>query len=94
MKAGDAVIAQLDAQVDGIDILLSGHTHNRIHQPVQVNGATIIQSGCHASFIGRLDVELAPGRDWAYELPDGHNAFAYVFEGALTLGNGEAAREM
>lgn len=41
-----------------------------------------------------LDVELAPGRDWAYDLPDGHNAFAYVFEGALTLGNGEAAREV
>ncbi|MBN8798277.1 MAG: pirin family protein [Stenotrophomonas nitritireducens] len=29
-----------------------------------------------------LDVELAPGRDWAYDLPDGHNAFAYVFDGA------------
>ena len=52
---------KLASEVDGIDILLSGHTHNRMHQPVHVNGATIIQSGCHASFIGRLDVELAPG---------------------------------
>ncbi|MBN8791005.1 MAG: pirin family protein [Stenotrophomonas nitritireducens] len=39
-----------------------------------------------------LDVALAPGRAWSYELPDGHNAFAYVFEGGLTLGDGEAAR--
>ncbi|MQP75548.1 pirin family protein [Stenotrophomonas sp. MYb238] len=41
-----------------------------------------------------LDVELAPGRGWSYELPDGHNAFAYVFEGGLALGGGEAAREV
>ncbi|KQN99398.1 MULTISPECIES: pirin family protein [Stenotrophomonas] len=39
-----------------------------------------------------LDVALAPGRVWSYELPDGHNAFAYVFEGGLTLGDGESAR--
>ena len=39
-----------------------------------------------------LDVALAPGRAWSYELPDGHNAFAYVFEGGLTLGDGESAR--
>ncbi len=41
-----------------------------------------------------LDVELAPGCGWSYELPDGHNAFAYVFEGGLALGGGEAAREV
>ncbi|WP_282277429.1 pirin family protein [Stenotrophomonas sp. PS02297] len=39
-----------------------------------------------------LDVALAPGRAWSYELPGGHNAFAYVFEGGLTLGDGESAR--
>ncbi len=49
---------KLAGEVDGIDILLSGHTHNRMYQPVEINGATIIQSGCHASFIGRLDVTL------------------------------------
>jgi len=41
-----------------------------------------------------LDVELAPGRSWSHELPDGHNAFAYVFEGGLTLGSGDTAREV
>ncbi|MGX9719436.1 pirin family protein [Stenotrophomonas acidaminiphila] len=41
-----------------------------------------------------LDVELAPGRSWSHELPDGHNAFAYVFEGGLTLGGGDTAREV
>ncbi len=49
---------KLASEVAGIDILLSGHTHNRMDAPLRVNGATIIQSGCHGSFIGRLDVEL------------------------------------
>jgi S-sulfosulfanyl-L-cysteine sulfohydrolase len=53
---------KLASEVAGIDILLSGHTHNRMDAPLRVNGATIIQSGCHGSFIGRLDVELTGAR--------------------------------
>ncbi len=41
-----------------------------------------------------LDVELAPGAQWRYPLPQGHNAFAYAFEGALSLGEGEDARPL
>ncbi|MCW3991242.1 MAG: bifunctional metallophosphatase/5'-nucleotidase, partial [Candidatus Bathyarchaeota archaeon] len=50
---------QLAEDVDGIDVLLSGHTHNRLHEAVVVNGAIVIQSGCHGSFIGRLDLEVS-----------------------------------
>jgi 2',3'-cyclic-nucleotide 2'-phosphodiesterase (5'-nucleotidase family) len=52
---------QLAEEVDGIDVLLSGHTHNRIYEAVEVNGAIVIQSGCHGSFIGRLDLETQDG---------------------------------
>ena len=41
-----------------------------------------------------LDVALEPGTAWAYALPDGHNAFAYLFEGAVTVGEGEDARAL
>lgn len=41
-----------------IDILLSGHTHNALGRPVEVNGTLIIQSGCHGAHIGRLEVEV------------------------------------
>jgi 2',3'-cyclic-nucleotide 2'-phosphodiesterase (5'-nucleotidase family) len=44
--------------VDGIDVLLSGHTHNRLFEPAVVNDTVIIQSGCHGSFIGRLDLTV------------------------------------
>lgn len=41
-----------------------------------------------------LDVTLAPGAAWSHALPDGHNAFAYAFEGAVALGDGEDARDL
>ena len=41
-----------------------------------------------------LDISLEAGRAWAHELPEGHSAFAYVFEGAATLGEGDAARRV
>ncbi|NHF67719.1 pirin family protein [Xanthomonas hortorum] len=41
-----------------------------------------------------LDIALAPNVSWDYVLPSGHNAFAYAFEGALTVGGGDAARAL
>lgn len=53
---------KLLSEVHGIDICLSGHTHNRLYKPV-LNGKTIlIQSGCHGSFLGRLDLEVDGGQ--------------------------------
>ncbi|MEI4517000.1 MULTISPECIES: pirin family protein [unclassified Stenotrophomonas] len=39
-----------------------------------------------------LDVQLDAGTAWDYVLPEGHNAFAYVFGGGLTIGDGDDAR--
>ena len=41
-----------------------------------------------------LDIALEPGAEWAYALPGGHNAFAYVFEGDATVGAGDDARTL
>lgn len=39
-----------------------------------------------------LDATLDAGAAWEQRLPEGHNAFAYVFEGEATLGTGDEAR--
>ena len=39
-----------------------------------------------------LDISLSAGTAWSCGLPEGHNAFAYVFEGDASLGEGEDAR--
>ncbi len=49
----------LAKRVDGIEVLVSGHTHNRMYEPVIENGTIIFQSGCHGAFVGRLDVEVS-----------------------------------
>ena len=41
-----------------------------------------------------LDIGLAPGIAWEYALPEGHAAFAYVFEGDARLGEGDDARDV
>ena len=51
----------------GIDVLLSGHTHNRLESPIVVGDTILIQSGCHGSFIGRLDLVVADGVIKSYE---------------------------
>jgi redox-sensitive bicupin YhaK (pirin superfamily) len=41
-----------------------------------------------------LDIALQPEAKWEYTLPEGHNAFAYVFEGNATVGEGDDARAL
>lgn len=41
-----------------------------------------------------LDIALDAGHGWRYLLPEGHNAFAYAFEGAVTVGEGDDARPL
>jgi len=61
---------KLLSEVQGIDVCLSGHTHNRLYRPVLQGDTLIMQSGCHASFLGRLDLEVEGGRvaDYRHEL--------------------------
>ncbi|MBT2748941.1 MULTISPECIES: pirin family protein [unclassified Lysobacter] len=41
-----------------------------------------------------LDIALDAGAGWEYELPEGHNAFAYVYEGGIEIGDGQDARAL
>ena len=41
-----------------------------------------------------LDITLAAGVAWEHRLPEGHNAFAYVFEGGAPVGRGDEARPL
>lgn len=49
---------KLAQRVPGIDVIVSGHTHNRMDRPFTVGETTIFQSGCHGSFVGRLDIDV------------------------------------
>jgi sulfur-oxidizing protein SoxB len=63
---GMDVDLKLASRVRGIDIILGGHTHDAVPQPVPVanaGGITFVtNAGSNGKFLGVLDLELARGR--------------------------------
>lgn len=49
------------ARVPGIDIILAGHTHDALPEPVIVGQTLVIASGSHGKFITRLDLDVRDG---------------------------------
>lgn len=45
-------------RVDGIDVLVSGHTHNPVFEPVVWNDTIIYESGAHGKYVSSLDLEV------------------------------------
>ena len=58
---GFDVDRKLASQVDGIDVILTGHTHDALPEPVQVNKTFLIASGSHGKFVSRLDLDVRDG---------------------------------
>ncbi|MDB6176840.1 thiosulfohydrolase SoxB [Paracoccus sp. Z330] len=53
---------KMAGRVRGIDVILSGHTHDAIPEPVIVGDTIIIASGSHGKFVSRIDLDVRDGR--------------------------------
>lgn len=53
---------KLAEQVPGIDIIVGGHSHNRMKEVTRVGETIIVQAGAHGSDLGRLDIEFEDGK--------------------------------
>jgi S-sulfosulfanyl-L-cysteine sulfohydrolase len=42
----------------GIDVILTGHTHDALPEPVLVGQTLLIASGSHGKFVTRLDLDV------------------------------------
>ncbi len=47
--------------VDGIDVIVCGHSHRRIMPPHTVNGALLVQAGHNLTAVGKLELRLLDG---------------------------------
>jgi sulfur-oxidizing protein SoxB len=63
---GMDVDLMLASRVSGIDVILGGHTHDAVPQPIPVanaGGITLVtNAGSNGKFLGVLDLDLAKGR--------------------------------
>ena len=48
--------------VNGIDVILSGHTHDALPEPVLVGETIIVASGSNGKFVSRVDLDVRDGR--------------------------------
>ncbi|SLN32658.1 Trifunctional nucleotide phosphoesterase protein YfkN precursor [Roseivivax jejudonensis] len=55
---GFDVDRKLAADIPGIDVILTGHTHDAIPEPVMVGKTALIASGSHGKFVSRVDLDL------------------------------------
>ncbi len=51
----------LAERVPGVDVHLSGDTHERTYEPIEKNGTWIVEPGAFGSFLGRLDLFVRDG---------------------------------
>jgi 2',3'-cyclic-nucleotide 2'-phosphodiesterase (5'-nucleotidase family) len=53
---------ELAQQVQGVDLIVGGHTHALLDKPEMVGNTAIVQAGWFAHCIGRTTVEFGDGR--------------------------------
>jgi S-sulfosulfanyl-L-cysteine sulfohydrolase len=59
---GIAVDLKLAGRVRGLDVILGGHTHDPLVEPIPVGGTLVVNSGSHGKFLSRLDLDVRGGR--------------------------------
>lgn len=58
---GFDVDRKLASRVNGIDVILTGHTHDALPEPVLVGSTMLIASGSNGKFVTRLDLDVREG---------------------------------
>ena len=59
---GFDVDKQMAGIVTGIDVILSGHTHDALPEPVLVGKTVIVASGSNGKFVSRVDLDVRYGQ--------------------------------
>ncbi len=59
---GFDVDQKIAAKISGIDVILTGHTHDAIPQAIKIKDTLLLSSGSHGKYLGRIDLKVEGGR--------------------------------
>ncbi len=48
--------------INGIDVILTGHTHDAIPKAININKTLLLSSGSHGKYLGRIDLKVKNGK--------------------------------
>jgi len=66
---GFDVDRKLVARVSGIDVILTGHTHDALPEAIKVGDTLLVATGSHGKFVSRLDLDVQNGiKGFRYKL--------------------------
>ena len=100
---GYDVDCKLAGRVDGIDVILGGHTHDALPRPTMIARTLVLASGCSGKFLARLDLDVQGGevKGWRHRLIPVFSdaitpepAMAAAIEAVRTPYKAELAREL
>jgi len=52
----------LAGQVSGIDLIVGGHTHTQLQEPIRIGDTSIVHAGWWARYLGAVEISGSPGR--------------------------------
>ena len=55
------------AAVDGIDVIVSGHSHTALHEQIMVGDTIIVQAGAYTRYVGELTVVREDDGAWSVD---------------------------
>jgi len=59
---GFDVDKKMAERVSGIDVILSGHTHDALPEPVLIGETIVVASGSNGKFVSRIDLDVRDGQ--------------------------------
>jgi len=59
---GFDVDQKLATVVSGIDVILTGHTHDAVPKGIQIGSTLVLSSGSHGKYLGRVDLDVQGGK--------------------------------
>ena len=84
---GFDVDQKLATIIKGIDVIVTGHTHDSVPRAIEIGKTLVLSSGSHGKYLGRIDLEVKGGK-----VVDYSSGMILVFSDAITPDKEMAAK--